>query len=181
MGDSFYDQLTEDGAFLRAERRLDTESVDKIILQLNRIYPQILTDKEATKFRKLDVPTGVRLGELLVHLQAKGEEACREFYRALHLHVEDVYYSLPTRLRLRDSADPFTYPTSAYKQRHVMNDKGPLFFLGCFSLALGMAVVYYYGEDRMTGGSRALGMAALGLKRKAREVLVWYTEESLMK
>lgn len=45
--------------------------------------------------------TSVRLGELLTHLQGKGEEACREFYRALHLHVEEVYYSLPTRLRLR--------------------------------------------------------------------------------
>lgn len=53
------------------------------------------------QFRNLDVPTGVRLGELLAHLQGKGEEACREFYRALHLHVEEVYYSLPTRLRLR--------------------------------------------------------------------------------
>lgn len=47
------------------------------------------------------MPTSVRLGELLTHLQGKGEEACREFYRALHLHVEEVYYSLPTRLRLR--------------------------------------------------------------------------------
>uniref|UniRef100_A0A671YDU2 Caspase recruitment domain family, member 19 n=1 Tax=Sparus aurata TaxID=8175 RepID=A0A671YDU2_SPAAU len=115
-------QLIEDSAFLRAEQRLDTDLVDKVILQLNRIYPQILTDKEATKFRKLDVPTGVRLGELLTHLQGKGEEACREFYRALHLHIEEVYYSLPTRLRLR----------------------GPLFFLGCFSVAVGMAFLYYY-------------------------------------
>ncbi|XP_057701695.1 caspase recruitment domain family, member 19 isoform X1 [Corythoichthys intestinalis] len=177
---SFHDQLTEDAAFLRTERRLDTELVDKVILQLNRIYPQILTDKEATKFRKLDVPTCVRLGELVTHLQAKGEEACREFYRALHLHVEDVYYSLPTRLRLRDSVDPLTYP-SAYKERHVMNDKGPIFFMGCFGVAVGMALVYYLGETKVTGGSGALGMAALGLKRKAREVLVWYTEESLMK
>lgn len=53
------------------------------------------------QFRNLDVPTSVQLGELLTHLQGKGEEACREFYRALHLHVEEVYYSLPTRLRLR--------------------------------------------------------------------------------
>ncbi|XP_061640682.1 caspase recruitment domain family, member 19 isoform X3 [Phyllopteryx taeniolatus] len=159
MGDSFHEQLTEDGAFLRAERRLDTELVDKIILQLNRIYPQMLSDKEATKFRKLDVPTRVRLGELLTHLQAKGEEACREFYRALHLHVEDVYYSLPTRLRLR----------------------GPLFFISCFSVAVGLALVYYLGEAKVTGGSGALGMAALGLKRKASEVLVWYTEESFKK
>lgn len=47
--DSFHEQLTEDSSFLKAEQRLDTELVDKLILQLNRIYPQILTDKEATK------------------------------------------------------------------------------------------------------------------------------------
>uniref|UniRef100_A0A8C4GU32 Caspase recruitment domain family, member 19 n=1 Tax=Dicentrarchus labrax TaxID=13489 RepID=A0A8C4GU32_DICLA len=118
-----------DSAFLKADRRLDTELLDKLILQLNRIYPQILTDKEATKFRNLDVPTSVRVGELLTHLQAKGEEACREFYRALHLHVEEVYYSLPTRLRLR----------------------GPLFFLGCFSVAVGMALFYYYSGKAAFG------------------------------
>uniref|UniRef100_G3N9T6 Caspase recruitment domain-containing protein 19 n=1 Tax=Gasterosteus aculeatus TaxID=69293 RepID=G3N9T6_GASAC len=122
MGDSFLEQLTEDSVFLKAERRLDTELVDKVILQLNRIYPQILSDKEATKFRNLDVPTGVRLGELLAHLQGKGEEACREFYRALHLHVEEVYYSLPTRLRLR----------------------------GCFSVAMGMALLYYYSGKQFS-------------------------------
>ncbi|XP_073325107.1 caspase recruitment domain-containing protein 19 [Pagrus major] len=179
MGDSFREQLIEDSAFLKAERRLDTELVDKVILQLNRIYPQILSDKEATKFRNLDVPTGVRLGELLTHLQGKGEEACREFYRALHLHVEEVYYSLPTRLRLRDYSNPLNYPH--VHQKYVLNDRGSLFFLGCFSVAVGMAFLYYYSESKLSGGSRALGMAALGLKRKAQEVLIWYTEESLMK
>lgn len=154
--------------------------MDKLILQLNRIYPQILTDKEATKFRNLDVPTSVRLGELLTHLQGKGEEACREFYRALHLHVEEVYYSLPTRLRLRDSLDPLTFPP-VHQQRYVLNERGPLFFLGCFGFAAGMAILYYYSESKLTGGSRALGMAALGLKKKAQEVLIWYTEEGLMK
>ncbi|KAK5872479.1 hypothetical protein PBY51_013178 [Eleginops maclovinus] len=180
MGDSFHEQLLEDSTFLRADRRLDTELVDKLILQLNRIYPQILSDKEATKFRNLDVQTSVRLGELLTHLQGKGDEACREFYRALHLHVEEVYYSLPTRLRLRDSLDPLSYPR-VQQQRHVLNDRGPAFFLGCFSVAVGMALLYYYSETKVTGGSRALGMAALGLKRKAQEVLIWYTEEGLMK
>lgn len=180
MGDSFHEQLLEDSAFLRADRRLDTELVDKIILQLNRIYPQILSDKEATKFRNLDVPTSVRVGELLTHLQGKGDEACREFYRALHLHVEEVYYSLPTRLRLRVSLDPLTIPR-VHQQRHVLNDRGRVFFLGCFSVAVGMALLYYYSETKVTGGSRALGMASLGLKRKAQEVLIWYTEEGLMK
>ncbi|KAK5602481.1 hypothetical protein CRENBAI_010963 [Crenichthys baileyi] len=179
MGEGFREQLLEDTAFLRAEQRLDTELVDKVILQLNRIYPQILTDKEATRFRNLDVPTSVRLGELLTHLQGKGDEACREFYRALHLHVEEVYYSLPTRLRLRDSLNPLASP-QIYPQRNVLNDRGPLFFLGCFGFAVGMAFLYYYGEAKVSGGSRALGMAALGLKRKAQEVLIWYTEEGIM-
>lgn len=49
--DSFHEQLLEDSDFLKADRRLDTELVDKLILQLNRIHPQILTDKEATKVR----------------------------------------------------------------------------------------------------------------------------------
>lgn len=178
--DSSHEQLTEDSAFLRADRRLDTELVDKVILQLNRIYPQILSDKEATKFRNVDVPTSVRLAELLAHLQGKGEEACREFYRALHLHVEEVYYSLPTRLRLRDSLDPLACPR-VYQQRHVLNDRGPFFFLGCFGVAVGMALIYYYSEAKVTGGSRALGMAALGLKRRAQEVLIWYTEDRLLK
>ncbi|XP_075893492.1 caspase recruitment domain-containing protein 19 [Nelusetta ayraudi] len=180
MGDGFKEQLTEDSSFLKADRRLDTELVDKLILQLNRIYPQILTDKEATKFRKLDVPTSVRVDELLTHLQGKGEEACREFYRALHLHVEEVYYSLPTRLRLRDLMDPLRYQP-LYRQKYVLNERGPVFFLGCFGFAVGMALLYYYSETKVTGGSRALGMAALGLKKKAQEVLIWYTEENLLK
>uniref|UniRef100_A0A674PIG5 Caspase recruitment domain-containing protein 19 n=1 Tax=Takifugu rubripes TaxID=31033 RepID=A0A674PIG5_TAKRU len=125
--DDFREQLIEDSAFLKADWRLDTELVDKLILQLNRIYPQILTDKEATKFRNLDVPTSVRMGELLTHLQGKGEEACREFYRALHLHVEEVYYSLPTRLRLRD---PLKYQQDC-PQRHVLNDRGEKNLLEC--------------------------------------------------
>ncbi|XP_053725078.1 caspase recruitment domain family, member 19 isoform X1 [Synchiropus splendidus] len=179
MAASFREQLMLDSHFLRTDRRLDTELVDKLILQLNRIYPQILTDKEATKFRNLDVPTCVRLGELLLHLQEKGEEACREFYRALHLHVEEVYFSLPTRLRLRDTSDALARPTK-YKQRYVLNDRGPRFFLGCFSAAVALAFLYYYGESRLTGGSRTLGLAALGLKRKAEEVLIWYTEENLL-
>lgn len=177
MGDTFHEQLLEDSRFLKDDRRLDTELVDKLILQLNRIYPQVLSDKEATKFRDLDVPTCIRLAELLKHLQEKGEEACREFYRALHLHVEEVYYSLPTRLRLRD--DPFSVPLIYSNQRYILNDRGPLFFLSCFSVAVGVAVLYYYGESKLTGGSRSLGLAALGLGKTTREVLIWYTDNGI--
>ncbi|XP_051967010.1 caspase recruitment domain-containing protein 19-like isoform X1 [Xyrauchen texanus] len=174
MGESFHEHLRRDSRFLKSDLRLDTELVDKLILQLNRIYPQVLTDKEATKFRDLDVPTCIRLAELLSHLQEKGEEACQEFYRALHLHMEEVYFSLPTRLRHRESGDPVTRPTD----RYVLNNRSPLFFLSCFSVAVGVALLYYYGESReVSGSSSALGLAALGLGRKVREVLIWYTED----
>ncbi len=130
---------------------MDTELVDRLVLQLNRIHPQILSDKEAHRvtidniwhcfgsyrvltlesaklyldleqkhsvqvnrcvqwfnpacvslqFRNLSVPTKVRLAELLKHLNGKGEEACHEFYRGLHIHAEDVYSGLPTRVTQR--------------------------------------------------------------------------------
>ncbi|XP_072522108.1 caspase recruitment domain-containing protein 19 [Salminus brasiliensis] len=177
MGESFHEQLRVDSWFLRSDRRLDTELVDKLILQLNRIYPQILTDKEATRFRDLDVPTCVRLAELLTYLQEKGEEACREFYRALHLHVEEVYFSLPTRLRRRtESLGPVPSPAVIPTNRFVLNDQGPVFFLSCFTAVVGAALLYYHGDFKsVSGSSSALGLAALGIGRKVREVLIWYT------
>uniref|UniRef100_H3C441 Caspase recruitment domain family, member 19 n=1 Tax=Tetraodon nigroviridis TaxID=99883 RepID=H3C441_TETNG len=96
-----HERLQMDTHFLCSDQRMDTELVDKLVLQLNRIYPQILTDKEAHRFRNLSVPTNVRLAELLKHLCGKGEEACEEFYRGLHLQAEDVYTGLPTRLLQR--------------------------------------------------------------------------------
>ncbi|XP_028818256.1 caspase recruitment domain-containing protein 19 isoform X2 [Denticeps clupeoides] len=180
MGDTFQVQLQRDSRFLKADRRLDTELVDKLILQLNRIYPQILTDKEASRFRDLDVPTCVRLAELLSHLQEKGEEACREFYRALHLHAEEVYFSLPTRLDRKGSREPAVAPEKGMKERFILNERGPVFFLGCFSVALGVAILYYYGESKATcATSKALGLAALGLGRRVREVLIWYSEDRI--
>uniref|UniRef100_A0A3B4ELS0 Caspase recruitment domain family, member 19 n=1 Tax=Pygocentrus nattereri TaxID=42514 RepID=A0A3B4ELS0_PYGNA len=129
------------------------------------------------KFRDLDVPTCVRLAELLTYLQEKGEEACREFYRALHLHVEDVYFSLPTRLRRHtDSVDPVPSPAVIPTDRFVLHNQGPLFFLSCFSAVAGAAFLYYYGDFKtVSGSSSALGLAALGIGRKIREVLIWYT------
>lgn len=62
------------------------------------------------QFRNLSVPTKVRLAELLKHLHGKGEEACNEFYRGLHIHAEDVYSSLPTRViqRGKNTAQSFS-------------------------------------------------------------------------
>uniref|UniRef100_A0A3Q4N726 Caspase recruitment domain-containing protein 19 n=1 Tax=Neolamprologus brichardi TaxID=32507 RepID=A0A3Q4N726_NEOBR len=153
--DGYQEQLQSDSQFLCSDQRMDTELVDRLVLQLNRIYPQILSDKEAHRFRNLSVPTKVRLADLLKHLHRKGEEACHEFYRALHIHTEDIYSSLPSRVRKR----------------------GPMFFLSCFGFVVGIAVLYYYGEGetlRCTGVF--LHCSAVRLSKDARDVFISYGE-----
>ncbi|XP_056131075.1 caspase recruitment domain-containing protein 19-like isoform X2 [Lampris incognitus] len=172
--EGYQDQLQKDAQFLCTEERMDTELVDRLVLQLNRIYPQILNDKEAHKFRNLSMPTKVRLPELLKHLQWKGEEACHEFYRGLHIHAEDIYFSLPTRVQRREMADPKRAKLAAVRpEKYVLNDRGPMFFLTCFSFAVCLAVIYYYGEgETLRGTAPFLHCSAAGLGSRAKNILL---------
>ncbi|KAI4894081.1 hypothetical protein NFI96_032952 [Prochilodus magdalenae] len=173
--DRYHEQLQQDSQFLCSEQRVGTELLDKLVLQLNRIYPQILTDREAQKFRKLSVPAATRLAELVSHLQGKGEEACHEFYRALHLHNEDLYLSLPTCVYRREAPElSGTNPKPFRKERSVLNDRGPLFFLCCFSIALGLALLHYRGEEEFVTGS-VLSCTTLGLGQHAKQILLSYS------
>lgn len=180
MADSYYGQLLRDSEFLTTNQKLDAELLDKLVLQLNRIYPQILSDKEAHKYRNLSVPASVRLAELLVLLKMKGEEACHEFYRALHIHAEDVYFGLPSRLSRRENTDSAGRSSAVdQKGRFVLNDRGSWFFLGCLSAAVGLAILYYCGDSEVFGDpKRVLAVTALGLGRRAKEVLVSYTDDT---
>ncbi|XP_024240703.1 caspase recruitment domain-containing protein 19 isoform X1 [Oncorhynchus tshawytscha] len=181
--DGYHVQLQRDSQFLCSDQRMHTELVDKLVLQLNRTYPQILTDKEAQRvsslFRNLSVPTVVRLAELLVHLQGKGEVACHEFYRGLQIHAYNVYFNLPTRVsRRREPADPMGTNTVACRmERYVLNDRGPLFFLSCFSLAVGLALLYYYGEGNLSATGPFLSFSVLGLGRGTSEVLLAHAKD----
>ncbi|AWP09930.1 putative bcl10-interacting CARD protein-like isoform 2 [Scophthalmus maximus] len=209
---------------------MDIELVDRLVLQLNRIYPQILSDKEAHRvttdiiwqkkpkncyqshhvltleleqrhivkvhrcselilhvcvcvcvslqFRNLSIPTKLRLADLLKHLHWKGEEACHEFYRGLHIHAEDVYSSLPTRVTQREMADPkWSNDVAVHPERFVLNERGPMFFLSCFSFVVGIAILYYYGDGetlRRTGPF--LHCSAARLSKGAKDVLITYSE-----
>ncbi|XP_005749129.1 bcl10-interacting CARD protein-like isoform X1 [Pundamilia nyererei] len=178
--DGYQEQLQSDSQFLCSDQRMDTELVDRLVLQLNRIYPQILSDKEAHRFRNLSVPTKVRLADLLKHLHRKGEEACHEFYRALHIHTEDIYSSLPSRVREREVADSkCTNDKTVRQERYVLNDRGPMFFLSCFGFVVGIAILYYYGDTegetlRCTGVF--LHCSAVRLSKDARDVFISYGE-----
>ncbi|KAF6327022.1 caspase recruitment domain family member 19 [Rhinolophus ferrumequinum] len=46
---TYCDRLVQDTPFLMGPGRLSEQQVDRIILQLNRYYPQILSNKDAEK------------------------------------------------------------------------------------------------------------------------------------
>ncbi|NXU88026.1 CAR19 protein, partial [Xiphorhynchus elegans] len=94
---SYCQRLQHDMYFLTNTSRLNEQVVDKIILQLNRVYPQILTNEEAEKFRNPKASLHTRLSDLLKHLQKKGERHCQEFYRALQINAEQLFNDLPSR------------------------------------------------------------------------------------
>nr|XP_038042037.1 caspase recruitment domain-containing protein 19 isoform X1 [Anas platyrhynchos]XP_038042038.1 caspase recruitment domain-containing protein 19 isoform X1 [Anas platyrhynchos] len=94
---SYCQRLQHDMYFLTSNSRLNEQVVDKIILQLNRVYPQILTDTEAEKFRNPKASLHTRLSYLIKHLQKKGDRHCQEFYRALQINAEQLYNDLPSR------------------------------------------------------------------------------------
>uniref|UniRef100_A0A674K0A2 Caspase recruitment domain-containing protein 19 n=1 Tax=Terrapene triunguis TaxID=2587831 RepID=A0A674K0A2_9SAUR len=95
----------QDMYFLTRNGRLSEHLVDKIILQLNRVYPQILTNKEAEKFRNPKALLHIRLSDLISHLQKKGDKHCQEFYRALQINAEQLYNDLPSRKILSKLGD----------------------------------------------------------------------------
>lgn len=121
--DCYHKQLLRDAHFLCSHQRMDPELLDKLVLQLNRTYPQILCDKEAHMFRNVRVPTKLRLAELFRSLHCKGEEACHEFYRGLQIHAEDMYYRLPSRVRYREMADPRRMISKAVRPEYFEDRK----------------------------------------------------------
>ncbi|XP_023652400.1 caspase recruitment domain-containing protein 19-like isoform X2 [Paramormyrops kingsleyae] len=154
---------------------MDSRLLDKLIQELNQSSPQILTYAEAHKLQNLDVPTCLRMAELLTHLQGKGEEACHQLYRLLHLHAEDMYFSLPTRTAHPGNTEQ---ANKSPQERFVLNNRGPLFFFSCFGLAVGGALLYYYSDGALWDGARAvLAYTALGLSRPTTSLLLLYAEK----
>ncbi|XP_072845753.1 caspase recruitment domain-containing protein 19 isoform X3 [Pogona vitticeps] len=157
---TYCDRLRQDTAFLTSNNRLSEQVVDKIILQLNRVYPQILSNKEAEKFRNPKASLHSRLSNLIAHLQKKGDKPCQEFYRALQINAEQLYNNLPSR--------------------RVLN---PTFFLACFSVAAGLALFMYWNPDSkvLGGAKKVLGFSPIIIGRHVRNICMLYMEDSTRK
>ncbi|XP_072277070.1 caspase recruitment domain-containing protein 19, partial [Pyxicephalus adspersus] len=175
---SHSDRLHQDRQYLKSNRILNERIVDRIILQLNRVYPQVLSNKEAEKFRNLKIPLRTRLADLLKHLQKKGERECLEFYRALQNNADKVYSALPSRSNL-NSPDPVEICQD--QEKMILNERGPVFFLACFSVAAGLAFLMYYNNSEIKSSGSAkkvFGYSAIGFGRHVRNILISYLEDS---
>ncbi|XP_020659439.2 caspase recruitment domain-containing protein 19 isoform X1 [Pogona vitticeps] len=177
---TYCDRLRQDTAFLTSNNRLSEQVVDKIILQLNRVYPQILSNKEAEKFRNPKASLHSRLSNLIAHLQKKGDKPCQEFYRALQINAEQLYNNLPSRRVLKTSDPTGINPE---KEKYMLNDRDPTFFLACFSVAAGLALFMYWNPDSkvLGGAKKVLGFSPIIIGRHVRNICMLYMEDSTRK
>ncbi|XP_012602607.1 caspase recruitment domain-containing protein 19 isoform X1 [Microcebus murinus] len=180
MPDQTYcDRLVQDTPFLTGQGRLSEQQVDRIILQLNRYYPQILTNKEAEKFRNPKASLRVRLCDLLSHLQRSGERDCQEFYRALYIHAQPLHSRLPSRCALQNSD---CTELDSGSEHGELSDRGPISFLAGLSLAVGLALLLYcYPPDPkgLPGARRVLGFSPVIIDRHVSRYLLAFLADDL--
>ncbi|POI34297.1 hypothetical protein CIB84_001952 [Bambusicola thoracicus] len=159
--------------FLTSNSRLNEQVVDKIILQLNRVYPQILTNTEAEKFRNPKASLHTRLSDLIKHLQKKGERHCQEFYRALQINAEQLYDDLPSRkiLKTPDSAEIDTD-----KEKCMLNDRARMKF-NCVRVLFSPIFISVLDAKVIGRSRRILGFSPIIIGRHVRNICMLYLED----
>ncbi|XP_055503465.1 caspase recruitment domain family, member 19 [Leucoraja erinacea] len=172
-------RLDMDREFLSREGALSERLMDRIVLHLFRIYPQILNNSEAEAFRSLNAPVHIRISDLLQHLQSQSNKACKEFYNALELNDPQIYKQLPSKHPGETTRSVATNMDIYHRERYILNNRGPVFFLACFSVAAGLAIVLYYCKEETKFESVAkkiVGFSSLGFGRRARRFILAYLE-----
>ncbi|XP_067907854.1 caspase recruitment domain-containing protein 19-like isoform X2 [Heterodontus francisci] len=173
-------RLEKDAQFLTNEGTLNEKLVDKIVLHLYRIYPQILNNTEAEMYRNVNTPVCARISELLLHLQTKSNRACKEFYNALETNDAQIYRNLPSKYLAKTTESVGGNMDTCNREKYILNDRGPVFFLACFSVAAGLAfLLYYCKEDAKfeSAAKKIIGFSSLGVGKRARRYLLAYFED----
>ncbi|XP_048404187.2 caspase recruitment domain family, member 19 isoform X4 [Stegostoma tigrinum] len=151
-------RLEKDTQFLTSEGTLNEKLVDRIVLHLYRIYPQILNNTEAE--------------------MTKSNRACKEFYNALEINDVHIYKNLPSKSVAR-TIRPVGLDMYS-REKYILNDRGPVFFLACFSMAAGLAFLLYYCKEDIkfeSAAKKIIGFSSLGVGRRARRYLLAYVED----
>ncbi|XP_041047269.1 caspase recruitment domain family, member 19 isoform X4 [Carcharodon carcharias] len=116
-------RLEKDEQFLTKEGTLNEKLVDKIVLHLYRIYPQILNNAEAEMFRNVNTPVSARVSELLLHLQNKNNRACKEFYNALETNDAQIYQNLPSKCLAKTTGSVGVNMDTYSREKYILNDR----------------------------------------------------------
>ncbi|XP_062924186.1 caspase recruitment domain family, member 19 isoform X2 [Mobula hypostoma] len=131
-------------------------------------------------FRSLNTPACIRISKLLVHLQSKNNKACKEFYNALEINDPQIYEKLPSKY-LGKMTDSMGLNIDIYhREKYILNNRGPAFFLACFSVAAGLAFLLYHCKEDSKFESTAkkiVGFSYLGFGKRARRYLLAYLED----
>ncbi|XP_036158289.1 caspase recruitment domain-containing protein 19 isoform X1 [Myotis myotis] len=178
---TYCDRLVQDTPFLLSPGHLSEQQVDRIILQLNRYCPQILSNKDAEKFRNPRASLRVRLCDLLGHLQRSSERDCQEFYRALYIHAQPLHRRLPSR-HTGQNSDLECTDLDLGTASHALSDRGPMAFLACLGLAAGLALLVYCcppDPKVLPRARRVLGFSPLIVDRHASRFLLAFLAAEL--
>nr|XP_042098928.1 caspase recruitment domain-containing protein 19 isoform X4 [Ovis aries] len=203
---TYCDRLVQDTPFLTSLGRLSEQQVDRIILQLNRYYPQILSNKDAEK-----VPMNLRL---LSHpfLSGLGEARGRTAWssgtpRCLCECVSATSWATCSGAVsgiARSSTGPCTSTPSPCTAACLagtpcvknsdcteldsgtasceLSDRGPVAFLTCLGLAAGLALLIYCcppDPKVLPGARRVLGFSPVIIDRHASRFLLAFLTDDL--
>nr|XP_042098929.1 caspase recruitment domain-containing protein 19 isoform X5 [Ovis aries] len=183
---TYCDRLVQDTPFLTSLGRLSEQQVDRIILQLNRYYPQILSNKDAEK-----VPMNLRL---LSHpfLSGLGEARGRTAWssgtpRCLCECVSATSWATCSGAVsgiARSSTGPCTSTPSPCTAACLAGTPcvRPVAFLTCLGLAAGLALLIYCcppDPKVLPGARRVLGFSPVIIDRHASRFLLAFLTDDL--
>ncbi|XP_054943267.1 caspase recruitment domain-containing protein 19 isoform X2 [Physeter macrocephalus] len=184
---TYCDRLVQDMPFLTGLGRLSEQQVDRIILQLNRYYPQILSNKDAEK-----VPRSLRL---LSHpfLSGLGEAGGRTAWssgtpRYLCECVSATSWATCSGAvsgTARSSTGPCTSMPSPCTAACPAGTPcvRPVAFLTCLGLAAGLALLIYCcppDPKVLPGARRVLGFSPVIVDRHVSRFLLAFLTDDLV-
>ncbi|XP_066897249.1 caspase recruitment domain-containing protein 19 isoform X5 [Kogia breviceps] len=184
---TYCDRLVQDMPFLTGLGRLSEQQVDRIILQLNRYYPQILSNKDAEK-----VPRSLRLLSQ-PFLSGLGEAGGRTAWssgtpRYLCECVSVTSWATCSGAvsgTARSSTGPCTSmpnPCTAACPAGTPCVR-PVAFLTCLGLAAGLALLIYCcppDPKVLPGARRVLGFSPVIIDRHVSRFLLAFLTDDLV-
>nr|XP_058927258.1 caspase recruitment domain-containing protein 19 isoform X1 [Kogia breviceps] len=204
---TYCDRLVQDMPFLTGLGRLSEQQVDRIILQLNRYYPQILSNKDAEKvprsLRLLSQPFLSGLGEaggrtawssgtpryLCECVSVTSWATCSGAVSGTARSSTGPCTSMPNPCTAACPAGTPCVKNSDCTELdsgtagRELSDRGPVAFLTCLGLAAGLALLIYCcppDPKVLPGARRVLGFSPVIIDRHVSRFLLAFLTDDLV-